>query len=163
MLLQNREILSGLYNVYYKGKHIIDDFILNVVRRLGPLSIMRMKNEKDNLHIDFQKVGFGNLIISEDQFDISQLFDRLKQSKEMFEECQSVSTDMESEELYDLTNGHDICLYLGVILKNAGKKLGEDGVRNILLSNFRKSDFASTNLYHSIKQYQIKYNLQYVE
>ncbi|MCI9439842.1 MAG: hypothetical protein HFH15_01135 [Ruminococcus sp.] len=165
MILKNGEVVKGLYCTYYEcyaGTLPEEKIVLNAMRKLAPYSILRMKSEKQGLNINFSKVGFGDLIESEDSFRIEQLFARLNISDEMVNECKEESLDWEDELLYEITNGHDICLFLGRIFLNAGKPLGESGVRNIMLSNYRKSDFAQTKLYHQIKEYQSQYGLQYV-
>ncbi len=163
MILENREVVKGLYYTYYKGNLTEEEIIPNAMRKLAPYSILRMKNEKQGLKINFSGVGFGDLIENEESFEIEGLFARLKLSQELFQECKVESLDWEDGLLYEITNGHDVCLFLGQISYNSGKPLGESGVRNLLLSNFRKSDFAQTQLYHRLREYQSQYGLKYVD
>lgn len=166
MILKSSEVVGGLYCTYYErygGKLPEEKIIPNVMRKLAPYSILRMKNEKQRHTINFSGVGFGDLVENEDSFKIEELFARLNIPDELAAECQEESLGCEEEFLYEITNGHDICLFLGRIFKNEGKLLGEGGVRNILLSSYRKSDFAQTQLYQRIKEYQSQYGLQYVD
>lgn len=163
MLLKNKEVVTGIYCTYYDGSYEKEKMVQNALRKLAPCSIMRKKNEEQKLGISFKKAGFGDLIKSEEIFELDQYFERLRVSDLLAAECKAESLSVEDEQLYDITNGHDICVFLGEILKNAGKKLGEAGVRNALLSNFRKSDFMDTRLYGVIKSYQSEYGLRYVD
>lgn len=66
--------------------------------------------------------------------------------------------------MYDVTNGHDLCLYLACISKKGkGKTLGEADVLNILICAYRREDFEMTNLYRLIKEYQIRHGLLFVD
>lgn len=163
MLLKNTEVLEGFCNTYYNGDYTKEQFIMNALKRMAPYSIMRMKNEQQVLRINFDRVGFGDLIKDENQFDMEKLFERLGMSQDCYKECCEEAQQLNEEQLYDITNGHDICSFIGEITYNAKKKLGEAGTRNALLNAFRKSDFEKTKLYDMIKNYQTKYQLKYID
>lgn len=163
MLLKSEEVAAGIHCTYYIGMFSPEELLTNAMRKLAPYSILREKNEKNNMKIQFQRVGFGDLVKSEDQFEIDQLFQRLHVSDSLAEDCKREASFVETDQLYDITNGHDICIFLGEILKNAGKKLGETGCRNALLNGFRKNDFQRTQLYGKIKAYQSEHELKFVD
>lgn len=163
MMLECDEVVEGICCTYYKGSLASKELILKAMRKLSPYSVLRKKNEKNNMCISFKEVGFGDLVENEEEFNINKLFERLKISDSLAEECKKEALYIDDKQLYDITNGHDICVYLGEILKSVGKKLGEGGCRNALLNGFRKNDFQKTRLYDKLKTYQSKHELKFVD
>ena len=75
------------------------------------------------------------------------------------EEAKSI---VEENELWNITNGHDLCTYLGTVSNLGKNRLGEEGVRNILFGMYRKNDFKKTKLYDTLLQYQTRNGLKFV-
>lgn len=69
---------------------------------------------------------------------------------------------MNDSMLPEVTNGHDICRFLGRLSKNGTKSIDEAGVRNALLVSYRREDFKETQLYHSIFCYQRQNELNFL-
>lgn len=159
MLLKNQEVLRGFCDVYCGDGQSCTDILHNAMQELSPYSVARRKNEEQDLGINFNK-GFADLI-RDGRLQIDELFLRVGMSEEFREMCKEEAAALDIEELYDITNGHDICKFLERIAVN-GKKLGENGVRSILICSYRKGDFRETKLYDSIHQYQLQYDLQFV-
>lgn len=97
------------------------------------------------------------------KLDMNALFSRLRLDEEELEDCRRLAEQVPREQLKDITNGHDLCLMMGLFPKKGRKKLGEEGARQVLLSSYRKSDFRKTQLYDSIKEYQHTHDLKYVD
>lgn len=163
MLLQSEEVVSSFYQFYYGGSRTKDEYIVSAMRELAPYSILRMQNEKNKGEIRFQKVGFGDLVSASGELDIKKLFSRLKVNNDELEYCKQLADSVKSEDLKEITNGHDLCLLLGVMAKKGMKKLGEDGVRRLLLCNYRRIDFRETKLYRSLKEYEGVHHVKFVD
>lgn len=163
MLLKNEEVLSGFCRVFCRNGNAYTDILIDAMRNLSPYSIARKKNEQQDLRIKFPK-NFGDLVKEGTEFPIDILFQRAGINDATKELCKKEALELSIEGLYEVTNGHDICLYLACIAKKGkGKSLGRADVSNILICAYRREDFAKTKLYSLIKEYQIKHDLIFVD
>lgn len=162
MLLNNSYIAKRFYDVYYKGSKSQEDFLVDIMKCLAPYSLLRKKNWIEGNDIHFKKIGFGDLVKEQGEFDMRALFNRAKQTDMEYEECVEKASLLSEEELWNITNGHDICRYLGEVSKNGKANLGEVGVRNSLLCMFRKEEFRETELYQKIYSYQESNKVHFV-
>lgn len=162
MLLKNEDILQGFFSVYCRENNSCADILYNAMRELSPYSMARKKNEEQGLGIKFSK-GFGDLVGRGAVVLIDELFRRQGISDDLRDLCKREANLLEVEDLYQITNGHDICKYLGCIADDGkGRLLGEEGVRNVLICSYRKEDFKKTALYSALMEYQLRFGLQYV-
>ena len=162
MLLKNEDVINGFCSVYCGVKKGGRDYLHNAMKALSPYSILRKKSEEQGLRINFDR-GLGGFIQEGECFQVDELFRKVGITDEMGEACKTEAALLGTEELYDVTNGHDICRYLGCTAREGkGKNLGEERVRNILICSYRKEDFKKTKLYGSIKEYQSRYGLCFV-
>jgi len=163
MLLSNNIIAKSFYDVYYHGKWSDTDFLTNIMRQLSVYSVLRRKNEKEILHINFQKAGFGDIIdVHNETLDIEELFRRVSQ-EELYAQCKVEADGLADEFLWEITNGHDMCMYLGKLSKSGHKSLGQADVRNFLIACYRKEDFKQTDLFKKILQYQRQFQLNFLD
>lgn len=161
MILKDLEISEGFHRENYKGTAAKERYILDAMYQLAPYSILRKVNELENGGIAFQKCNFGDLIEGE-TLKIDELFERVGQADKLQACIEEAEITVEENELWNITNGHDLCTYLGAV-SNLGKKtLGEEGVRNILFVMYRKNDFKKTKLYDTLLQYQNRNGLKFV-
>lgn len=162
MLLKCEDVIRGFCNVYCKDAGVGREILYNAMRVLSPYSLARKKNEEQSLGIEFRP-AFGDLIGKEATDFIKELFRRTGISDELRDQCIEEADRLNIDELYDITNGHDICKFLGCIAEDRkNKNLGEERVRKILICSYRKSDFIKTDLYLSVKSYQEQNGLKYV-
>ena len=159
MILSNLDVAEKFYK-FYQGNLEKAYYIINAMRQLAPYSVLRKKNELECLGINFEKVGFGDLV-AENGMELIKLFERVKQS-ERFCLCKEEADNIKDVDLWDITNGHDLYTYLGILSKCGKKTLGKDGVKEVLLAIYRKTDFKTTKLYQSILLYQQKNRLKFV-
>ena len=163
MLLAEQAVTESFYQIYSKGKNSCDTFLLNTMRQLAPYSILRKRNEKESLGISFRKAGFGDLIdFSNESLNCARLFQRTGEA-ERFHACQQEADELEETALWEMTNGHDICTFLGCLSKTGKKGMDETSVRNILLVSYRKEDFFKTTLRQNILSYQHQKHLEFLE
>ena len=69
---------------------------------------------------------------------------------------------MLDSELWNITNGHDLCAYLAQISVQGKKTPSENDVRKILFVIYRKEDFLMTTLYAKLLEYQRENNVRFV-
>ena len=162
MLLNNSYITKRFYELYYRGSKGQEDYIVHIMKCLAPFSMLRKKNAVEGNHINFHKFGFGDLVKINEMFDMQVLFERARQSETVYEECVEEAGVLSDGELWNITNGHDMCRYLGEVSKIGKANLGETGVRKILLGMFRKEDFRNTELYQAISEYQEDNDVHFV-
>lgn len=163
MLLSNKEVVKGLYTTYYKGNTSQDALVKNAMRQLAPLSVLREKNEKQSLNIDFKRAALSECIVGESESIIyEKLFSNLVQDEEMLEQCLGAAEQLQEDDLTEKTNGHDICRFLGKVFKSRKGDMGEERLREVLICSYRTEDFKNTYLYQKIKNYQQQYQLCYV-
>ncbi len=163
MLLSNRVVTDSFHDVYYRGDRTKETYIIDMMRQLSAYSMLRRKRERESLSIPFQETGFGNIIDRESgNLEIEELFARIQQQG-YYESCREEAREISDEQLWDITNGHDICVYLGRVSKNGKKDLGEEGVRNIIIACYRLEDFRETDLYRNILDYQEQRQLKFVD
>ena len=163
MLLSNKKVAESFHQMFYAGIYEKEIYITNAMRILAPYSVLRRKNEHEARGIPFDKVGFGDLVQQDGDLDTQKVFGRLRLDSEVFSECREEANHICDEGLWNITNGHDLCLYLGTISRLNKGNLGETGVRKILLGCYRKEDFKETELYHAINTYQANRNLRFVD
>lgn len=162
MLLANSEVVSSMY-VYYNGSKRKNEFLINILRNLAPYSVLRKRNEIDSLGHSFKNVGFGNLIGNDDSLNTELLFQqRIHVSQELHESCFRESETIEDDRLWDITNGHDVCTYLGLLSKIDNAALSKLQIQQILIATYRKCDFEQTQLYQDIIAYQSEKNIRYI-
>lgn len=163
MLLAEPNVAMSFRQVYYKKDSVCKDFVLNAMRQLAAYSILRKKNEREGLGISFQKAGLGGLIdLSKETLDDVGLFQRVKAS-ERYEGCRQEADELAEGELWEITNGHDICAFLGYLSEINKNKMKEAGVRSCLLAGYRAEDFGKTRLYQNILNYQRQRHLRFLE
>lgn len=163
MMLLNKDVREGIYKTYYKGKKDQNIFLINAMRELSPLSVLREENEKQGSEIDFKRIRLGDCIDEiQEKVECEILFGRLDQQIISKEECMDKAQTWTDEELFEKTNGHDLCKFLGKICKNGKADMGEEKFRDALICSYRKSDFLATYLYQSLNNYQVAHCLRIV-
>lgn len=164
MLLSNRAIREGLYDTYYKGNVELNELFSKIIKQLGPVSMLRRKQEKEGLTINFNKM---KLLSCYDDIsgilDAEAIFRNLGINNEIYLECKEQASQLSLNELYGNTNGHDLCKILGAILKNKKGSIGEDRVMDSMMCSYRRDDFKKTELYLQLLRYQKNCNVEYVE
>lgn len=162
MILLNPAVSEGFHRAYYNGDLNKECYLINAMRQLAPYSVLRKLNDLEGGSIPFKTIGFGNLV-NEDILEIEDLFCRAGQSDRLAS-CKEMADQLLDRELWNITNGHDLYKYLGMISDIGGRNtLGERGVKVVLSSLYRKEDFKNTELYHKILEYQNINMLKFVD
>lgn len=163
MLLADRCTSTSFHQIYYKGKSTCELFLINAMRQLSAYSILRKKNETEELGINFRNVRFGDLVdFASERLNDEELFLRAKE-QERYVRCKQEADAVDDQALWNITNGHDICTFLGRLSKSGKANMNEDRVRNVLLVSYRKEDFVKTQLYQDVLSYQRQKHLRFLE
>lgn len=162
MMIKNRDVQEGMYKTYYDGDSQLDVFYESIFRQLMPISILRKKNEEEKKFINFNKMRLLECCNME-MVDTLTIFKNVGQDESMHEMCMAEGCEMPIDELYNITNGHDLCKILGFTFKSGKGEMGEQRIRDVMLCAFRKNDFAETELYKDLSEYQRIHNVKYVD
>lgn len=163
MLLKDKNVEEGLFDTFYKGESNRQTFYKNLLRQLVPVSMLRRKNEEENLGINFNKMKLTeHFDCTTEKLDSVKVFENIGHDVSVYDICCREGAELSEEELYDNTNGHDICKLLGVIFQSGKGDMGEERVRDSMICSYRSDDFKSTQLYSDIMCFQKKYNRKYV-
>lgn len=160
MILANPKVTENFSRMLLPEIFNRENYVIEVMKQIAPYSILRKKNEMENRKISFKKVGFGNLI-ENGILDTQKLFERVRQQEE-FAICKEEAETVLDSELWNITNGHDLCTYLAEISRQGKKTLSENDVRKILFVIYRKEDFLMTELYARLLEYQRENNVRFV-
>lgn len=160
MILANPKVAENFSRMLLPETFARENYVIEVMKQIAPYSILRRKNEQESRKISFKNVGFGNLIV-DGILDIEKLFKRVRQQEE-FSICKEEAETMLDSELWNITNGHDLCAYLAQISVQGKKTPSENDVRKILFVIYRKEDFLMTTLYAKLLEYQRENNVRFV-
>ena len=160
MILSNSDIAENFHRGNYRGNLDKECYLLDIMQQIAPYSMLRKLNDLGGGDIVFKNGGFGALI-TEEGLKIDKVFERVNQLDKL-ELCTELANEVPQEELWNITNGRDLCTYLGLVSKLGKKTLGENDVREILFTIYRKNDFQTTKLFHSILEHQNANMLKFV-
>lgn len=119
MLLKNHDVRKGFCDIYCTTDQSCEELLGNAMHELAAYSLARKKNEQEGLGLRF-RAGFGDML-KRGGFCGDKLFQRERFSDELKEACKREAAVLSEEELFEITNGHDICKYLAAISVN-GKR-----------------------------------------
>lgn len=166
MVLSNAEVWAAFCEKYYPCGEEPFRAILRILRELAPISMLRRENAHENEGI--RGINFRGLALGK-YFDLNahtlcmpEIFTNYGW-EEHYEHCCSLAEQLTEDELYDYTNGHDICKILGLVCEDRKGTMGEQRVRNALYKSYGRENFRMTELYGSLRQYQSNFKWKYVD
>jgi len=158
MLLHHKEVRGKGADIY-QGEDK-EDFPLRPMRRIAPFSVLRMLNEQRRMNLNLKKgVMAGRNGQAGPEMELSF---RCLNVSGFLEECTAKAAEFGDDDLWAITNGHDICALLGAFSKMGANTLGEAGYRAFLFTTYRVSDFRSSALFRSLRQYGEEHGLSIV-
>lgn len=98
------------------------------------MCILRKKNEEEKKFINFNKMRLLECCNME-MVDTLTIFKNVGQDESMHEMCMAEGCEMPIDELYNITNGHDLCKILGFTFKSGKGEMGEQRIRDVMLYN----------------------------
>ena len=166
MVMSDMDIWNRFCVQYYLGNEEPEEFILNILRSLAPISMLRKESALKNEGIegiDFRGLAYGKYL-DQDMYSIQTLQIFIDFGwKEYYEHCKQLADQLSDDELYDYTNGHDMCKILGMICETQKRPMGEKRVRDTLYEMYGRENFIMTKLHDSLKQYQHNRTWKYVD
>lgn len=159
MVISENEVWHKFCDLYYNGEEHYTSVLSGILRQLAPVSMLRKENAQKNAgieEVDFRKLKLGKYL-DVHNIDICQAFTDCGW-KGYYEHCLRLAANLTDEELYEYTNGHDLCKILGMICEGGKGPLGEKKVRDILYKKYERRNFVKTDLYNDLKQYQNQEN-----
>ena len=165
MLLHRSEVQEGIRQDY----EIADpkeraEIPMKFMRLIAPFSLLR---KKQALEAKYRNIEFGDAGVMKDCGDaklpdIVKLF-QIHNLEEEFDSFKSQTDVLLDEELWEITNGHDLYKILGkVTLNQEGNSLGEKNFRRHVFDLYHFSYFMDTSLYTALKTYQDAHGLSIV-
>lgn len=161
MLFSNDAVFQQIFHTYYQGTTDVEDLLGRVLQELSPLSILRRENERNQWNIDLRRAHIGDCVDTDHEtLDHEKVFHKLSQTYMTLDDCKIQGNALNEDQLMDITNGHDMCRFMGAILQDKKGSLGEDRTFRLLLCNYRKEDFQTTRLYDEVRSYQQSCGMQ---
>lgn len=162
MILSNELIANKFYKIFDIQWGNEEDYVIKGMRELAPLSLLRRKNEWENLGYDFKKCGFGNIFSEDGTIEIKKCFEKLQCPEYLYAECVEEADIIEDELLFDITNGHDLCSFIAHYGKMGKRTMSEKEIRKILIFGYGKDSFKTSCLYETLCEYQRQHNIMIV-
>ena len=154
MILHNPSVRESLRGLYVREDK---KFPLDAMRHIALFSLLRRENAIRHLNIPFKgdipiKLVKGNKYALNMQ-EIFQICENRwppcpEKDEGLYALCQNALKALQDDEdLWLITNGHDICKVLARFSKLGGKPIDETQYFDIMLTTYRPSDFRGTKLY----------------
>ena len=172
MLLYHPKIRSILQGFYI----LPERFPVDMLRRIAVFSLLRQDNYKrgndDKWKIDFNSPGILSSTQNKQRMpDMRELFKQYEQKHPVlqgkYEEYQSRADALSDSDLWEITNGHDICSLLAAYVtfdseddtpqgKRRRTQIDEKRYFTIMLQIYQPEYFWDTDLYkHSLSTYEL--------
>lgn len=123
------------------------------MRMIAPYSMLRKWNEDNCAGINFGRSGVLAGCGKNRFPNIELLFSKCNHA-ELYNEFSLKSQELTDDDLWDITQGHDICSLIGRFV-SLGKRavLGEAGLREFMFGLYRFEDFKNTKLFLALFNY----------
>ena len=148
MLLRHPKMQDMLRNFY----PFQERFPLEMLRRIAVFSLLRKDNDKNGWGINFESPGIragseNNMPNMEKLFSIYEKNCSALQGK--YEEYRDEADKLPEEILWDITNGHDICVLLGnhCVIGGTRQKLDDIRYCAFMIGLYQPEYFQDTRLY----------------
>lgn len=169
MIIKNDDIFKKLCAEYYRGENSTIQLRMDILKELKYLSIIRMYNERENWGKTIRGISINsawnggekkinNQIILNKINQINNGFFKGKTLQKIEEEYKR---EWSEDEFFDYTQGHDFSKLFATIcdqFRAKGIKYTEVEASGRCI--FRESDFANTNLYNKLSEYENLHHLR---
>ena len=167
-ILNYSESLSALFAEYTSIKDTdFDDTLKKLMVLLSPVSLLKFKNDMNSRGIKF-KSGFIDLLdFNNFKIDLSQYISRVLNSSENatvrnedFLRREVEEIDLQSHNLLQLTNGHDLAQVLANFFNkiHGHKGLSHKDIESNLRISFNMDAFKKTEIYKELLKWEIDNN-----
>ena len=164
MILWNPQAQEFLKQCYTRDRK---NFPLDMMRHIAPFSLLRKKSALNDWEISFQKrdsQGRGGISVlaganpAPNLENVFRLYESSypEQLQGQYEECGAEAAALSENDLWYMTNGHDICRALGAVSELAkNKALGESAYRRLMIMTYDLEKFKGANLYFQLSEYRL--------
>lgn len=167
-ILSGSESLSALFAEYTSIKNSdFDDTLDKLMILLSPVSLLKLKNDINSRGIKF-KSGFIDLLNFNDlKLDIAQYISRVLSisenatvTDEIFLQSEVEALNLQSYNLFQLTNGHDLAQLLASFFNNihGHRGLSHKDIESNLRVSFNMDAFKKTEVYKDLLKWELDNN-----
>lgn len=136
-----------------------EGFVLRCLNHLEPLSYLKWYNIAHHLNLIVKAIKVGNVYDGSNKISLKKCETELYKVKINEDRCPCVSEKVrefikynETEDKWNLVNGHDLCAALNIFFKDRGYSGGD--VAMCLRMAYTTNDFQQTKLYCAIKDWE---------
>ena len=138
-------------------------FIQTCMEHLEPLSYLKWFNMKNHLNLIVKEIKLGTVYDGLRKINLKDCENELYKDKKNQERCSCVADKVSefmkkfnTDDKWNLVNGHDLCIALNIYFKNLGKSVSD--IDKCLRMAYTMNDFKKTELYNSIKKWEVLHN-----
>lgn len=163
MMLNDEEVLNSVLSEYLDNKPP-ENFLENKLTLIKKLSYLKYLNSIDLISIKFTKEDSNKSVSLDKLFDFkNNKFDfegyllRLSISKSEFRNIKNKieEGEVESFDLLQLTNGHDLSRLLDLYFRDFGENIKNGDSEKALRLSYSFFNFQKTKLYNNIKKWSL--------
>lgn len=146
---------------YYPRK--AENFPLDLMKGIAEFSLLRQRNARNGWGIAFDDMG-GVLAGHEKKKplppDMKALFREYEKEypekmNGLYEILNADAQSLTPEQLWEITNGHDICKLLGILSTLDRGALGERAYFHLMIEIYQLQHFEGTYLYRKLSEYRL--------
>lgn len=159
MITEFDKAFNGIYYEFYNGEMEPHKLKEHILTELFKVSQVRKYNEENKMGINFKGLSFQNIIDDKSKMDKGKFIEQLKKLNSgksinfinIIDESSCQSTD----NMLDITNGHDFVLLFKVICEKRCSKnsVNEKQISSVLRGSFSEEFLKETTLYRNVSDY----------
>ena len=159
MIIEFGEAFDSIYYEFYNGKMEPHKLKEHILTELFKVSQARKYNEENKMEINFKGLSFQSIIDDEYKMDENKFIEQLKRLNPRksinFTNIINESKHQNTDNMLDITNGHDFILLFKVICdKNCDKNyVNEKQISSVLRGSFSETFLKETTLYKNVSDY----------
>ena len=169
-LIAEEETFSAILFEFTKIPKSEHNTIRNqIISTIENISLLKYLNEKENLELKFEGVGFQDLIsVINQTFDFSQYFSRIiaRSPNAKILDINLIINEIQNLKKSDfdkfqISNGHDFMKAFADFLRKKGtnRSVSDELISSLFRTNYRKENFTKTNLYRQTKDWAEEKNV----
>ena len=159
MIAEFDKAFNGIYCEFYNGEMEPHKLKEHILTELFKVSQLRKYNEENKMEINFKGLSFQSIIDDEYKMDENKFIEQLKRLNPRksinFTNIINESKHQNTDNMLDITNGHDFILLFKVICdKNCDKNyVNEKQISSVLRGSFSETFLKETTLYKNVSDY----------
>lgn len=157
MMLSTDEIEQKLSVEFMTGNE--RGFIQNCIKQLEALSYIKWYNILNHLNLVTRNVKIGNVYdgkntvsLDDCETEIFKIEKNKQRCPNLVKEVQKFISTHYTKDIWNLVNGHDLCIALNIFFKKTGKSCGD--ISQCIRLGYTMKDFIQTNLYKKLTAWE---------